>query len=385
MSDMTFRIVHLADLHLDVPFSSLGRGSHVSNARREGLRQALKRALTLAKEWPADALTIGGDLYEADHVSPDTVQFLRQQFEHAAPLRIFIAPGNHDPHTLSSPYAYIDWPPNVFIFREPRLTPVVLNDGLTLWGAGHDTAALTTPLLGQFRLPDPSPALLLLHGTDRSLSLGKDKRAFCPFSEDEVRAAGFGLALLGHIHHRRLQPASRPLICYPGSPEPLSFDEEEGHSILLAEWSGKDWNVKERDISQWMCRSQQVDVSDSASRDSVIDRIRGLWRDERYGKQCLARIDVVGQPVASLDLNLPAIRAALASDFDEVYLSDMTAPPFNLEALKQDVTVTGAFVRRMINEAEQAERAGNELRGRVVRKALAYGLMALDQREIGSP
>ena len=123
---MRYRIVHLADLHLDMPFSGLSRGSQVSNARREGLRQALKQTIGLAREFEATALTIGGDLYESDHVSPDTASFLRQQFENASPLKIFIAPGNHDPYTYSSPYANIYLPSNVIIFREPELKPVGL-------------------------------------------------------------------------------------------------------------------------------------------------------------------------------------------------------------------------------------------------------------------
>lgn len=378
------RIVHLADLHLDIPFSSLGRGSQISNARREGLRNVLKRALNLAQEWLADALTIGGDLYEAEHISPDTAQFLRQQFENVAPLSIFISPGNHDPYTRSSPYTYIDWPTNVFIFREPYLTPVALKDGLMLWGAGHDTAAFMIPLLSQFQLPDSSPALLLLHGTDRSLSLGRDKGAFCPFSEDEVRAAGFNLALLGHIHHQRLQPTGKPFLCYPGSPEPLGFDEEEGHSVLLAEWTDTKWRVEARDISHWMCRSVEVDVSDFASRDAIVERMRHLLGEGCQGKRCLARVDLVGQPLMSLDLDLQTIRAALVSDFEEVYCNDMTVPPFDIEALRGDSTVTGVFVRRMLQEAELAKRADDEPRRQIVERALTYGLMALENREIRS-
>jgi DNA repair exonuclease SbcCD nuclease subunit len=382
---MPYRIVHLADLHLDIPFASMGRGSHVSNARREGLRDALKLAFRMAEEWPADAITIGGDLYEANHVSPDTVQFLRELFEKAAPLRIIVAPGNHDPYTRASPYAYVDWPSNVDIFRDPKLIPIALGDGLTIWGAGHDSAEFVTPLLEGFRLPEPGPALLLLHGTDRSLSLGKNKGAYCPFSQDEVQEAGFDLALLGHIHHQRLQPVSRPFICYPGSPEPLGFDEESGHSIILAEWSGNGWKTEGRDISKWICRSEQVDISDFGSRDGVIERIRGLWKDERSAKRCLAQIDLTGQPGTSIELDLQAIRAALASDFDEVCLKDATIQPFDIEALRQDSTVTGAFVRRMLVELAQAEGGSDEQRVRVVRKALTFGLLALEQREIGIP
>jgi len=378
---MSYRIVHLADLHLDIPFSGLGRGSQVSNARREGLRQALKHAINLAKESEANAVTIGGDLYEADHISQDTISFLRQQFENASPLRIFIAPGNHDPYTRSSPYAITDWPSNVTIFREPELKPIELETGLTLWGAGHDKADFTTPLVSKFRIHDDrSPALLLLHGTDQSITLGKDKHAFCPFSEEEVRKAGFSLALLGHIHHRKLQPLGKPFLCYPGSPEPLGFDEEDGHSILLAEWLGEAWKIEARDISRWLCKTKQIDTTDFSSRDSVIELIHTLWKDERNGKHCLARIELMGQPAASLELDLAAIQTALASDFTDIYLVDLTTPPYDVETLKHDTTVLGVFVRRMLSEIETANRTNDQNKLHIAERALRYGLMALEQK-----
>jgi DNA repair exonuclease SbcCD nuclease subunit len=379
------RIVHLADLHLDVPFSSQGRRSAVSNARREALRQALKQALGVARGWQADALTIGGDLYEAEHVSPDTIQFLRQQFANAAPMRIIIAPGNHDPYTRNSPYAYVDWPANVNVFREARLTSIGLAPDMDLWGAAHETAAFTSNLVAPFRLPSSTPAVLLLHGTESSLDLDIHKRAFCPFSAAEVRAAGFGLALLGHIHRGSLEPARQPLLCYPGSPEPLGLDEETGHSILLAEWSGAAWKVEVRDISTWVCRKAQIDITEYSSRDQVIETIRGLWQAERAAKQCLARVELVGRAARGLGLDLAAIQSALSGDFEEIEIRDQTQPPFDIEALQRDATIIGAFVRRMLKESEAAARSGDEHRQVVVRRALTYGLQALENGEIAPP
>ncbi len=382
---MTFRIVHLSDLHLDVPFSSQGRGSQTASARREGLRQALKRTFALAREWSADAVTLGGDLYEAAHISPDTVQFLRRQFADAAPLRVLISPGNHDPYLRSSPYAYGDWSNNVHIFREPQLLPVRLNDDLVVWGAAHDSPAFTVDLLGRFRLPDAGPAVLLLHATDRALTLGQDKGAFCPLSEQEVRAAGFGLALLGHIHHQRLTPAGKPLLCYPGSPEPLGFDEETGHSVVLAEWTGSEWRIESRDISQWAYLTARVDVTGLSSRDEAITQIRRVCGEKFPGKRRLARVYLEGQPASSFDLDSLALRDALKDLVEEASILDTTVPPFDLKFLAQETTVTGVFVRRLLKELDGASQQGDERRRAIAEKALVYGLMALENREIHTP
>ncbi len=379
---MVSRIVHLADLHLDAPFARTGRGSQVSNARREGLREALKRALDFAREKQADALTIGGDLFEADYVTQDTAQFLRSQFEAAAPLRILIAPGNHDPYSRSSPYVQVEWPDNVFIFSEPHLKPTSLMGNVLVWGAAHDTADFRKPLVRDFRLPADTPAVLLLHGTDTSMPLPGNKGAFCPFTESEIRKAGFGLALLGHIHHGRLQPASDPLLCYPGSPEPLGFDEEVGHSILLAEWNGEGWRVETYDVSRWMCRITQVDVSGLESRDPIIEQLRQFASEERKGKRCLLQAELIGQLSSSIDLDLLTIQTALAKEYAEIQIENKTTPPFDLDALSKDQTITGGFVRALRQQAEEARRNGDEARLGLAERGLFYGLMALENREI---
>jgi DNA repair exonuclease SbcCD nuclease subunit len=329
-------------------------------------------------------VTIGGDLYEAEHVSPDTVEFLRKLFADVAPIQIFISPGNHDPFLRSSPYAYADWSDNVHVFREPQLFPVKLNDELTLWGAAHDSPSFTTDLLERFRLPNAGQAVLLLHATDRSLALGQYKGIYCPLSEQQVRAAGFGLALLGHIHHQRLTPASSPILCYPGSPEPLGFDEETGHSIVLAEWTGSEWRIDFRDISRWVYRTIGVDVTGFSSREDVISQIEQLWGERSESKHYLARIILGGQPDASFDFNDAALRESLRDFVEDVTIIDNTSLPFDLITLSGESTVVGTFVRHMVQQLEEAKRQGDERKQHIIEKAIAYGLTALENREIRS-
>ena len=90
-------ILHTADVHLDRAFSGPGMSQSIAAARRQELREAVRRLVDLALELRAGALTIGGDLFEHDRVTMDTGNFLRQQFERLAPARVFIAPGKPRP------------------------------------------------------------------------------------------------------------------------------------------------------------------------------------------------------------------------------------------------------------------------------------------------
>ena len=65
-------LVHLADVHLETVFPDVRGGA----ARRAALADAFERAVDLAIARGADALTIAGDLYEAERAGPQTARFL---------------------------------------------------------------------------------------------------------------------------------------------------------------------------------------------------------------------------------------------------------------------------------------------------------------------
>src|SRR5688500_18645584 len=110
------KLIHTVALHLDCSFAAVGMRPGHGNRRRQGLREVFSAILRRAHEWPADAVLISGDLFEQERVTRDTLSFLREAFESIRPIPVFIAPGNQDPYTASSPYAVEPWPANVYLF-----------------------------------------------------------------------------------------------------------------------------------------------------------------------------------------------------------------------------------------------------------------------------
>ena len=100
----TVRIVHTSDLHLDTSFSGSGFPSRLGDRKREAIRATLRRILETARDEQVDLVLIAGDLFEHERITPDTVEFLKRQLESVDPIRVFMAPGNHDPYLRGSPY-----------------------------------------------------------------------------------------------------------------------------------------------------------------------------------------------------------------------------------------------------------------------------------------
>ena len=379
---MSTSLLHIADLHLDRAFAGMGVQGELAIRRRLGLREALRRAGRTAQERGCTAVTIGGDLYEHDRAGADTAQFLVDTFASWAPMQVLVAPGNHDALLAGSIYSRTDWPGNVHIFESSELRPHQLADGLTVWGLAHlEPAWQGDPLA----CPQPGTDgvnLALFHGAELG-SRPDGKSIHGPFHAADVRERGFAAALCGHYHRRRVDEASRLL--YPGSPEPLTFDESEPRGPVLVSIAG-DGTVSYEPIddNRWTARSAVADVSGARSLADVVDAATAAAAIACAGldpERTMLRLDLVGAIDQAVSTDSFTVETSIrdASGAAGVRVRDLTNPELSVAAIAADATVRGAFARAVaeaVATADEAERA-------VLDDALRYGLQALGGAEIG--
>jgi exonuclease SbcD len=363
---MPVKLLIFSDLHLDLSFAWLG--SHQATARRlrQGIRDTLVRILRLTEEEHVDAVLCGGDLYEQERVAPDTAAFLRTSFEAIQPIRVFLAPGNHDWYGPRSLYWRADWPSNVRIFCEPRLTPVQLDQGLTLWGAAHTGPVQKDGFLGDFKVDREGFHLGLFHGSDTTwlLQQGEAKVGHAPFTTEEIRKSGLNHAFLGHYH----TPKDDPLYTYPGNPQPLTFGEQGVRGAVLATISD-DGRLERQHIgvAQIAFSDLCIDITGIQSTPQIRDRIA----DQIKGLGGIARITLYGEVPAEIDLQLSDLKQdANSLDACVIRIGDLR-PAYNLPAIAMETTVRGQFVRNVQNSDLSAENK---------RRILIAGLRALDGR-----
>ncbi|MCY3971021.1 MAG: metallophosphoesterase, partial [Acidobacteria bacterium] len=321
-----------------------------------------------ARHEGAAAVLIGGDLFEHELVSPDTVEFLRLTFERSG-LRVFAAPGNHDYADTESRYRRVDWPDNVHIFSETHFTSRVLADGLTIWGAAHRKPVDTPGFFDDgFRVEGSGTHIAVFHGEERNAAFQGQYR-HAPFESDQIAAAGFDHAVVGHSH----KPADRPTWTRLGSLERLKFNEAYGTAVILEVENGR-VTPRRLDPRPPALHSLKVDLTEAENADEARARVTGALADLAGA----ARIQLTGEPE---DLHLHADDfAAGAFDppdgIDQVLVdtSGLTSP-YDLEQIEQEPkTVQGMFVQR-VRKAE--------LDQKTERLVLLAGLRALDGREIG--
>lgn len=374
------QILHTADVHLDRAFSGAGMTSSMATARREELRDALRRFVDLALELRVDAVTVGGDLYEHERSTLDTGNFLRQQFARLGAAPVLIATGNHDPYVPDSLWRRVDWPANVRIFGEPRFHlgyrfQVQGSSDVCVWGAGHDGPDLRQNLLDGFGVPAEGAHLLLFHGSDLTC-VPPGKPAHCGFRPEDIVRTGAAFALLGHYHGAKVSER----MAYPGSPEALDFAEAGEHYALRLEVAGEGGSFRVTPelipFGKVRYETERLDVSRATTSDELRSAIAA-----RGDPAAIVRIVLEGQLQPEVDLDVRALYHACAERFRFLDLVDRTEAAYDLDELALESTTKGAFVRGMqsrIAAASGEERETMEL-------ALRLGLQAFERREVAAP
>ncbi|MDI3280215.1 MAG: DNA repair exonuclease [Bacillota bacterium] len=375
------RFLHAADLHLDAPLG--GRLSpQLARLRRQELKEALLRLTEEARRRRVHLLLLAGDLFEAPSASPATVQFLAEAFRRIPETQVFIAPGNHDPVQGHPYYRFFSWPENVFIFAEERWTcrdlPAL---GVTVWGLGFTGYEVREPWLQKLRVPaDGRFHLVLVHAADTSAAPGRDC-PYLPFTRTDLEATGAGYVALGHYHCPRLirRPGGSILAAYPGSPEPLGFDEPGTHGAFygcIAE--GKLQTLEFVPLARRRYITRQVEITGLATLDQVAERLQAL-DDPATRSSCFYALTLVGEPDPDLIIDAEELRRRLAGKFAHLEVYDRSFPAYDLDLLSRERTARGLFIRcvrqRLAREKEEERRL-------LLQRALLLGLDALSRGEV---
>lgn len=371
----TIRIIHMGDLHLDSPFSSLGVDK--SEIRRREMRATFTSIMYYIKEVAADIVLISGDLFDSGYATEDTADLLFKEFASLPDCRFVIAPGNHDPYTRGSIYASKKIPKNVCIFHGEGLSRYVFEDLNTeVYGWAFCSPSLKeSPLAG--RRVDENGRLHLVCG---HCDMASPLSSYCPVTKDDVVRFGAHYNGFSHIH-------KTPEVCtengvtwsYSGFVEGRSFDEcgKGGIYYIEAKTAGDfALNIKRKNIARRHYEWEKIDISGAESLSDVAEKIDAVIKQKMYTEETLLRVTLYGSVAPSLE-NLPRLESAVRGLF-LLEIDDKTSPTFDGGALKKDMTMRGELYRELLPLLE----GGTPEERATASAALKMGLAALEGRSI---
>ncbi len=372
------RILHTSDVHLDTSFSASGFPARLGNRKREAIRATLRRILEVAGSEPVDIVLIAGDLFEQERVTPDTVEFLKQQFGTLGSIPVFIAPGNHDPCIPGSPYLEETWPDNVHIFSKEEFRTIELPDlGARVAGFGFTRAQMQDhPFTCLGPMPPDGINIVVAHGSDLA-RVPSGKSSHGPLVIEEIAGKNVTYCALGHYHEQRpvQNPLDRAQVWYSGIPEGRGWDEEGECGCLLVEIGDDGVRIGRRICNQFPLRTLEIACDEFSSREQVVDAIRAQGA---LDPRTILRVRLLGAVDPRLDLSTPELEARLADEALQIFFEDRTMPALDYEAIAGENTLRGRFALILNERAGKA--TGRERT--VLERARLYGLQALQGREV---
>ena len=380
------RFIHTSDIHLDTGFSGAGFPSRLGNRKREAIRETFRRILEDARVENVDFVLVAGDLFELGRVTPDTVEFLKQQFVSISPARVFVTPGNHDPFIKGSPYREESWPANVHVFGKAEFQSVELPEiGVRVTGFGFTQPFFSERFLRKLPvLPDDLRNIVIAHASNTG-HIPEGKAAHGPFELGELADRNIDYCALGHYHRQqRLQDPKIPMgnieVWYAGIPEGRGWDEEGARGYLFCEMDDRGVHVQNRNCSRFDLYTITIDCDGFSTREQILDAIL-RHKDAEVKPDSILRVRLEGTPDPRLDLSLAELEERLAGACLFIQWEDRLLPALDFAAISGEKTLRGEFAH-VLGKRIAALGATTDGELETLERARRYGVEALSGREV---
>ena len=366
----TVKILHCADIHIGAAESFLGV---LRENRRYETLITFERIIDIAKEENVELIAIAGDLFDSNNIEQRFIDAVMNKIREAAPIKVVFAAGNHDPLNAQSPFLKEELPQNLYILgtKDEEITFEELK--LKVYGRSFESAFLKGE--EAFSLPTNNDYINLLvqHGELKS-DLNSEYNAITP---KFVKNSGMDYIALGHVHKRSdIGKIDNTYFAYCGCPEGQGFDELQEKGVYIGQIGKGKCDLQFVSVSKRQHILEKIDISEISGAVEISAEIINALK-EKYGEdysQNLYKIELIGSVSEDNEINTEEILSRISNELYFVKIKNKTEIKIDLEALKNEASLRGIFVKKMLERTENAPEDEKEL----YRKALKLGLKAFN-------
>ena len=344
------KFVHIADLHLDSPFTTISDRADLGMQRRLEQREALKKVVDFIKENEIEYLFISGDLYEQEYIRESTIKYVNDLFKKIPKTKIYITPGNHDPYIKNSYYALFNWNNNVKIFTQN--VEKIENDEIDIYGFGFNNFEMRENQLENIKIENNNKINILITHGDITDSI------YNPMNINLLKNKGFDYVALGHVHKR--DDSSN--IVYPGSLISLGFDELGEHGMIVGEIINKKLFKKFIPIDNREFIEKEINISDIYSEEELIEKINNEINNDNN----LYKINLIGYRNFPININIKLLKNNI------IKIKNNTK--IKIEIKENNYTLKGIFIKKL-NEKKN----NREINEDTYEKILELGMQVLEK------
>jgi len=374
-SSNTFRLLHLADLHLGAACAFL---KDKAGERAKDFERAFERAMAFAREPENDIklVVIAGDLFDSHRPEARLVQLVKRGFAtlSAAGVHVVVVPGTHDTASYTNSVYRTEDFGDALITLDTSEEPFALEvDGqpIFIYTVVRGPTCRTVPIDKLTRTAQDGIHIGVLHAAIQPESGIEFADSELVVTLPALAGTQLDYIALGHYHDFNQYSANGVTAVYPGTLEGRSFDETGERYLVTTTFTSHGPVVEKTPFNARTVRQETIDLDTTPCSDQaeLCDRIGQMADDDT-----ILRLTITGNAEFSLDTAVA--RAMLSDRFFYLELIDETRL-YNarwVEQFKSEPTVRGVFVRKM---SEKIGRAGSERERKKFDVALKYGLMEL--------
>lgn len=355
------KFIHIADMHLDSPFTGLSTIDNLGDKRRLEQRKVFKKVIDFVKENEIDYLFIVGDFYEQEYVKKSTIEYINQLFCEISNTKVLITPGNHDPYIKGSYYEDFTWSENVYICKneQERLQEPEVDIYMT---AFTDFYKNQSPI-ENIKIQNPNKINVLLTHCDLNGTSDENGLSYHPIAESIIKQLGFDYVAMGHIHKTNFKENAKMI--YPGSPISFGFDELGEHGMVVGEITNHELKTKFVRLDDRIFTKKELNVDNILSKEQLVETIDDLDFDENT----MVEIILVGNRQFEIQ---PREILKLISQKSILKVKDNTQIGYDIEEIAKENNLRGIFVREVIQKYEEGMYTEEQ-----VKKAIELGLNAM--------
>lgn len=338
--------LHTADWQIGM------RAGHVA-AAAEAVRAARlatgQRIVDLARQLQVDFILIAGDLFENNSVGNLLVHQVIRILEQAAPIPVYILPGNHDVLEPGSVYlrdAFRTAPDHIHVLTERKPVPVARGAAWLLPAPVTQKRSERDPTAGLPATPPGAFRIGVAHGSPRIE--GKHQTDDHPIARDAARRESLDYLALGHWHSW-FELDSRTVM--PGTPEPTAFDEESGWVAHVRLRAGEPPQVERVAVRtlEWLWQEAALDAGGA---EQAVGALRHWAQGVASPDRTLIRIRCTGPATPAATAALEELEAWLQARFLYAEVDTRDLYPELGTGRLQELAAANPFLGGLLNDLD---------------------------------
>lgn len=356
------KFIHIADMHFDLPFTSLAIKEGLTQKRRLEQRQVLKKVIEYIKQNKIELLFIAGDFYEQEYIRKTTIDYINNLFKQIPETKILIAPGNHDPLIKNSYYKEYNWSENVYIF-DSQINKINI-ENINIYGYGFEDFYVKDSGIEQINIDEKEKINILITHASLDSSKAEDMQ-YNAVSTSNLEKLGFDYIALGHIHKSNYKTNRK--IVYPGSGVALGFDELGEHGMIVGDIDLENKNIEIEFIKldETEFAEEEINVEEIFSEEELIEKINNLNLEEKN----LYKIILTGKRNYNIDEKKIL---KLINKENILKIKNFTKTKYDLEKISKEESLKGLFVKECLEKIEIEENK------KMIEDAIELGLELLE-------